>query len=470
MCSKFIGLGGRPVHESEAPAQRLQMRQGPGQGLIIVLAKHPTLSIEWLPTTTMSPPLVIQKHTFGMGDRFAHQGIAQLRAIRHACEAGYPVYPTWNKSNREHTIVHSHPDDLRAEADAAVAALGWHGDYYVDADHIGLLTVGPFLAGSNFFTLDVADFTGKAADAASLSAFAAGMAGHLGSLPIPGIGTPLELTAEVVAAAAAKFLLAMQEAGRIYRHIEQHKGAGRFVVEVSVDETDMPQTPVELLLILAMLAGEGVPVQTIAPKFTGRFNKGVDYVGDLEQFEREFDEDLSVIAYAIGEFSLPASLKLSVHSGSDKFSLYPIINRLLKKHDAGLHVKTAGTTWLEEVIGLAESGGIGLALAKDIYAGAWSRVAELTAPYATVIDIDRSQLPDPRVVAEWSAEKFVATLRHDARCPEYNRHFRQLIHVGFKVAAEMGLVFTDALLANAEIIANHVTTNLLERHLIPLYA
>ena len=221
MCSKFIGLGGRPVHESEAPAQRLQMRQGPGQGLIIVLAKHPTLSIEWLPTTTMSPPLVIQKHTFGMGDRFAHQGIAQLRAIRHACEAGYPVYPTWNKSNREHTIVHSHPDDLRAEADAAVAALGWHGDYYVDADHIGLLTVGPFLAGSNFFTLDVADFTGKAADAASLSAFAAGMAGHLGSLPIPGIGTPLELTAEVVAAAAAKFLLAMQEAGRIYRHIEQ---------------------------------------------------------------------------------------------------------------------------------------------------------------------------------------------------------------------------------------------------------
>jgi tagaturonate epimerase len=109
-----------------------------------------------------------------------------------------------------------------------------------------------------------------------------------------------------------------------------------------------------------MISREGIPVQTIAPKFTGRFNKGGDYVGDLTQFEKEFDEDLSVIAFAIREFGLADTLKLSVHSGSDKFSIYSIINRLIKKHDCGLHVKTAGTTWLEEVIGLAESGGEGL--------------------------------------------------------------------------------------------------------------
>ena len=219
-----------------------------------------------------------------------------------------------------------------------------------------------------------------------------------------------------------------------------------------------------------MHAREGVPVQTIAPKFTGRFNKGVDYVGDLAQFEKEFDEDLCVIAYAIGEFALPASLKLSVHSVSDKYSIYPIINRLLKKHDAGLHVKTAGTTWLEEVIGLAESGGHGLALAREIYRGAYGRFAELTGPYATVVDIDRSQLPDPRAVEAWSAPAFVAALRHDATCPQYNRHLRQLIHVGFKVAAEMGARYTDALLANADIIAENVTSNLMARHLTPLYA
>ena len=415
-------------------------------------------------------PLIIQKHTFGMGDRFAHQGAAQLRAIMLAREAGYPVCPTWNKSNREHTIVHSQPADLRAEADAAVAALGWQGDYYVDADHIGLHTVDAFLASSNFFTLDVADFTGKPADEPDLADFAHGMGKYLGVLPIPGISPPVVLTVETVRAAAAKFLLAMKEAGRIYRHIAGRKGADAFVTEVSVDETDTPQTPVELFLILAMLAREGVPVQTIAPKFTGRFNKGVDYVGDLAQFEKEFDEDLCVIAYAIHEFGLPATLKLSVHSGSDKFSLYPIINRLLKKHGAGLHVKTAGTTWLEEVIGLAESGGEGLVLAKAIYAGACGRFAELTGPYATVIDIDMSQLPDPSVVNAWTADRYVAALRHNPECPEYNRHFRQLIHVAFKVAAEFGARYTDALVAHEAVIARNVTSNLLDRHLIPLYA
>src|SRR5207302_4026594 len=156
---------------------------------------------------------------------------------------------------------------------------------------------------------------------------------------------------------AGKYLRAVQEAGKIYRHIAAAKGEGRFITEVSMDETDSPQTPPELLVILAALAAEGIPVQTIAPKFTGRFNKGVDYVGDLAQFEKEFDEDLSVLTFAVREFGLPDTLKLSVHSGSDKFSIYPIINRLIKKHGAGLHVKTAGTTWLEEVIGLAEAGG-----------------------------------------------------------------------------------------------------------------
>src|SRR4029077_17248631 len=143
-----------------------------------------------------------------------------------------------------------------------------------------------------------------------------------------------------------KFLLAVQEAGRIFRHIEERKGRESFVTEVSVDEPDAPQNPVELFLILAMIAGEGIPVQTIAPKFTGRFNKGVDYVGDLTQFEKEFDDDLAVIRHAINRYGLPPNLKLSVHSGSDKFSIYRPIRDAIKRFDAGLHLKTAGTTWL----------------------------------------------------------------------------------------------------------------------------
>src|SRR5438105_4526569 len=220
--------------------------------------------------------------------------------------------------------------------------------------------------------------------------------------------------------------------------IADRKGSGTFVNEVSMDETDRPQTPPELLLILAALADEGVPVQTIAPKFTGRFNKGVDYVGDLAQFEKEFRDDLAVIAFAVERFGLPKSLKLSVHSGSDKFSLYPIMHRALTETGAGLHLKTAGTTWLEEVIGLAEAGGDGLALAKEIYTAALEKKGELCVPYASVIDIDAAKLPSEAAVNAWTSEQFVAALRHDPADPAFNSSLRQLVHVGFKVAAQMG--------------------------------
>jgi hypothetical protein len=358
---------------------------------------------------------------------------------------------------------------VRAEADAAVAALGWKGAYYVDADHIGLKTVDGFIRWSDFFTVDVADFVGQAAPAEAVERFVKSMTPYLGTLAIPGIAEPFRLTAEGVREVAGKFLLAMQEAGKIYRHIRERKEGGGFATECSVDETDKPQTPADLFLILAMIAQEGIPAQTIAPKFTGRFNKGVDYVGDLAQFEKEFDEDLCVIAFAVKEFGLPASLKLSVHSGSDKFSLYGIINRLIKKHDIGLHVKTAGTTWLEEVIGLAEAGGGGLEIAKEIYASAVCRFAELTAPYAPVIDIDPAQLPARGEVEGWTSVDFTDALRHDGRNPNYNRHFRQLIHVSFKIAAEMSSRYTDALKAHESIIARNVTTNLFERHIVPIF-
>jgi hypothetical protein len=223
-----------------------------------------------------------------------------------------------------------------------------------------------------------------------------------------------------------------------------------------------------LLVILAALADEKIPIQTIAPKFTGRFNKGVDYVGDVKQFEKEFNDDLAVIAFAIKQYGLPATLKLSVHSGSDKFSIYAPIRRALKKFDAGLHLKTAGTTWLEEIIGLAEAGGDGLALTKEIYADALEHVAELCAPYATVIDIDRKKLPAKEVVNGWTSAQFVLALRHDPRCPDFNPSFRQLLHVGFKIAAKKGNRYLGALERHETVIAKNVTANLFERHLKPL--
>lgn len=234
----------------------------------------------------------------------------------------------------------------------------------------------------------------------------------MGELQVPGIAEPLHVTNELIAEIASKFLAAANQASEIYKYLVENKGAGNFVTEVSMDEVESPQTPVYLLFILKMLADKGVPAQTIAPKFTGRFNKGVDYRGDLQQFAKEFEEDVLVIDYAVKEFGLPAELKLSVHSGSDKFSIYPIMYDILKKHDKGMHIKTAGTTWLEEVIGLALAGGDALEVAKKIYANSYNRREALCAPYADVIDIDPTQLPTVEEVNGWSGDKYANTLRH----------------------------------------------------------
>lgn len=413
--------------------------------------------------------LTLSKFSLGVGDRFAHQAKAQLRACVLAAEQGADVVPVWNKSHREHTTVGSQPPSVRAAADAAVRALGWTKPYHVDADHIRLNTVDAFLDSSDFFTIDVADSIGQPADPAAVRTFVDRHPNLTGTLEIPGIGEPFAVARADVDRVAGKYLQAVQDAGAIYRKIAAAKGEGTFITEVSMDETDSPQTPTELLIILAAIAAEGIPVQTIAPKFTGRFNKGVDYVGDLAQFEKEFRQDLAVIAFAVGRFGLPRNLKLSVHSGSDKFSIYGPIRRAVRESGAGLHVKTAGTTWLEEVIGLAEAGGPGLELAKEIYAKAIKKKDELCAPYAAVIDIDAVKLPSADEVNAWSAERFVSALRHDPANPAFNPHLRQLIHVGYKVAAQMGEKYLTMLERCEESISRNVTTNLYERHLRPLF-
>ena len=409
----------------------------------------------------------LPKYSIGVGDRFAHQGTAQLDAVILANRSGVLVAPVWNKSHREHTIVGTSPGEVRTEADAAVKARGWTEPYFVDADHVNFETVDGFIDSSDFFTLDVADFIGREPD--DLARFVRTHKRYVGSLRIPGIDELFEVSEATVEQSARKYLAAVREAGRIWRRIEEVKGAGRFVTEVSMDETDEPQTPVALLFILAAVADEGIPAQTVAPRFSGRFNKGVDYVGDTGQFAREFEQDLAVIALAVREFGLPENLKLSVHSGSDKFSIYGPMREALGKFDAGVHLKTAGTTWLEELIGLALAGGDGLQLAKGIYRTALARCDELCVPYASVIDIDPAALPSPQTVDAWDEETFASTLRHDPTCAAYNASVRQLLHVGYKVAAEMGDRFLSALEKHADVIARNVTENIYDRHLRPLF-
>jgi hypothetical protein len=378
------------------------------------------------------------------------------------------IIPVWNKSRREHEIIGTEPQDVRREADAAVRACGWKGPYFVDADHIGMGNVDAFIPSSDFFTLDVADAIGEKAPEESIRNFISQHRSLVGSHSLPGLENPLVVTGEDLTAAVKTYLFAVEEAGRIYRHIRERR-KDPFIVEVSMDETETPQTPGELLVILAAIAWLRIPVRTVAPRFSGRFNKGVDYVGDIARFKLEFEQDVSVIRYAVEMLPLPGDLKLSVHSGSDKFSIYRPMGEILRKHKAGLHLKTAGTTWLEELIGLAEAGGDGLDLARQIYREAYDRREELCLPYSTVIDIHEEQLPEPDVVAHWVGEEYTAALRHDPANQEYNRNFRQLLHVAYKVAAEMGDRFLRALDRHRESIARNVTENLMERHIRKLF-
>ena len=417
----------------------------------------------------MASELRLPKYSVGVGDRFAHQAKAQLAACVKAKEAGVEVAPVWNKSNREHTIIGSEPKDTRVAADAAVKALGWKTPYFLDADHINMTNVERFVAPCDFFTIDVAEEIGKPAKPEDVDAFVARHPELVGEVRIPRIAAPFKTDTAFVKGVANKFLAAVQDAGRIYRFLVEKKGKGKFVPEVSMDETDSPQTPVELLIILAAIADEKIPIQTIAPKFTGRFNKGVDYVGDVKQFAKEFEEDIAAIAFAVERYGLPENLKLSVHSGSDKFSIYASIHGAMVKFDAGVHLKTAGTTWLEELIGLAEAGGSGLELAKEVYREAYGHADELIAPYATVIDIDRAKLPKPEEVDKWTSEQYTSALRHDQKNPAYNPSFRQLLHVGFKVAAKMGERYTKQLEEHEDVIAKNVTTNLWDRHIRPVF-
>jgi len=413
-------------------------------------------------------PLVLGKFSLGVGDRFGRQAVAQLRACQLAADHGVEIIPVWNKSNREHAIIGSEPTAVRAAADRAVQSLGWRKGYHVDADHIGLKTVDRFIDSSDFFTIDVADQIGVAAPEDEIRGFAAGHAELLRPQRIDGLEGVVEISHEMHLQTARRYLRAVRQAGEIYRHIAAKKPDG-FIAEISMDETDTPQSWAELLIILAAIAEERIPIQTIAPKFFGRFNKGVDYVGSIPEFEWRFSQFLAVIRHAVAAYDLPQNLKISVHSGSDKFSLYAPIRRALARFDAGLHLKTAGTTWLEEVIGLAESGGDSLALVKEIYAAALDHRAELCAPYATVLDLDPTRLPSAAEVSGWDAVRFVAALRHEPQNPLFNPHLRQLMHVGYKIAAQQGLRYLDALDACREVIARNVTTNLFERHVQPLF-
>lgn len=411
----------------------------------------------------------LQRYSIGTGDRFGCQGKAQLKAIIKAEEIGLDISIVWNKSHREHLITNTTPLDVLNEAQEALRELKWKGKYYIDADHIGFSNVDLYIDSCNFFTLDVAEFIGKKASSDDINAFIDKYKKYIGKISIPNIKESSSISEEQLSTILREYLFAIKEAGKIYRKIEEKKGRNNFIIEISIDESTKPQTPIEVFFILAAIANEKIPVQTFAPRFCGNFYKGIDYQGNIQQFSEDFEKLLLIIQFAIKEFSLPKNLKLSIHSGSDKFSIYQIINKAIKKFNTGVHLKTSGTTWLEELTGLAMAGNDGLKIAKEIYNKAYNRFEELCIPYRTVIDIEKNKLPHPKLVNNWTGEIFVKNLHHDIACKDYNPNFRQLLHIGYKIAAEMGSRYIKILKKKEDIIASNVIENIYERHITKLF-
>jgi hypothetical protein len=411
----------------------------------------------------------ISKYSIGLGDRFGHQGEAQLRAIVDASAKGIEITPVWNKSHREHITIGTQPGEVREEADSVTKNAGFNKPYFVDADHINLDTVDRFIDSSDFFTIDVASFIGWKAEDQDIGEFLASVEKYSRQIKIPGSRLSFKTSESQIIEIAEKYLFAAIKAYEIYRKIEKAKGRDNFVTEISMDEVAHPQTPVELFFILRMLASEDIPLQTIAPKFSGRFNKGVDYAGDPMVFASEFEADLLVIEYAIREFGLPENLKMSIHSGSDKFSIYPHIGSKIRKHDKGIHIKTAGTTWLEELIGLAESGGEALEFVKNIYFESLDKIEELCAPYADVIDIYISSLPEIKDVMQWDGKKFAESIRHVPGNKVYNPNMRQLLHVSYKLAATNIKDYFSLLELNKQTVSECVFENIYKRHICRIF-
>lgn len=304
-----------------------------------------------LPWTNPTP--LGLKTSAGMGDRIGLATPGHINAVR---ETGCAVAPILaQQSIREMTRTGRSPEDVIDAALWGVLQEGWQSGFGADADH--LKTVEDIdlclKAGFTFFTIDPGlhvDDRAETADLAQLrnladllpadvTPAASGLAGKVFDIE----GKKIEITEPVLLKAAVKYGKAVAHVAAMYHHLISAAAGKPVELEVSVDETEQPTTPAEHIYITSELKRLGVNWVSLAPRFIGRFEKGVDYIGDLTRFEQEFAMH-AAIARVMGPY------KISLHSGSDKFSIYSIA----MKHTRGLvHLKTAGTSYLEALRAIA---------------------------------------------------------------------------------------------------------------------
>jgi len=397
--------------------------------------------------------------SFGFGDRMGLATPGHVQALRAADPQGKiaPIFA--QQSVRENTRTGRSPQQVMDDAMWGVFQEGWREPWGADADHVKAVgDLQPFLdAGYTFFTVDPSDHVDNQAQddnpatlrekqAAlpweSLQTSYADLRARYLSVPIRLDGLNLEFTEEILLRALAKYGRALAHVIAFAQELKDHFGSRPFDLEMSVDETDTPTSVYEHFFIANELARTQVPVDSLAPRFAGKFQKGVDYIGDLTSFERDLIAHNAVLRHF-------GSYKLSIHTGSDKFSLYPII----AGHTGGrLHVKTAGTSYLEALRAIAE---IEPALFRAILDLARRRFEIDRHSY--FLDCDPNKVPASGQLA-------------DADLPGLLEDFdaRQMLHVTFGSALdELGEQIKAQISAKEEAYQARLVRHF-NRHLVPL--
>ncbi|MGE5359850.1 MAG: tagaturonate epimerase family protein, partial [Bacteroidales bacterium] len=368
--------------------------------------------------TWLQPAPIGLKASAGMGDRLGLATPGHVRAMRAVGGTLAPIFA--QQSIREMTRTGRSPQQVVDDATWGAFREGWSGAVGADADHIKNTADADrcLAAGFTLFTVDpgehVRDVNRPASELreafgalpwAELEDCEADARQRYVGRTFDAEGQLIRFDEATLQTAAIKYGHAVLHVGRVYRHIARSARPGTFELEVSVDETDAPTTAAEHVWVATELKRLGVRWVSLAPRFVGRFEKGVDYQGDLAEFERQFAQH-AAIARHVGPY------KISIHSGSDKFLIYPIA----AKYTQGLvHLKTAGTSYLEAIRVIAKRDA---ALFREIMQFAIDRYETDKASY--------------HVSAELGKVAKLAGVA-DAQLPSYldDFHARQVLHVTF---------------------------------------
>jgi hypothetical protein len=411
--------------------------------------------------------LTLGKYSMGIGDKFGKQSRAQLLAFEMASFAGVEITPVWNKSAREHQITGTTPLMTREAAEKAVSTIKWDKPYFLNAEGFSSANIHNFIDDCNFFTIDASLFASNTITEKELNDFISNFAQFLDQIKVPGQKESFAITNAQIKSFAKKYLPILNEISTINQILTEKKGNGNYLLEISfAAEKELPTN--DIFYLLASLAFKKIPVQVFSTSLPGLFCNGVDFMGEVKTTLDAIEANILAINLAKRIFTLPEDLKLGLHNASDKFSLYPGIGNLMRKYNVGIHLRTSGTSWLEECIGLAKANEDALDLVKTIYSLTLHRIEKLSKPYGKHLSINQLKLPSTLEMVGWNSEAMSSVLTHDGN-EYYNPDMRQLMHISYEVAAEYGDIFQEALTENAEIIGQQVTKNLYERHIKRLF-